>query len=50
MRLDVVFGDTRPRDIPIYIGATSDKMLELAGEICDGVVLNYIHRRSNGHP
>jgi len=42
VKLDVVFGDTRPRDIPIYIGATGDKMLELAGEICDGVVLNYV--------
>jgi 5,10-methylenetetrahydromethanopterin reductase len=39
--LDVVWGDRSPRDIPIYIGATGDKMLELAGEICDGVVLNY---------
>jgi 5,10-methylenetetrahydromethanopterin reductase len=39
--LDVVWGDTSPRDIPIYIGATGDRMLELAGEICDGVVLNY---------
>jgi 5,10-methylenetetrahydromethanopterin reductase len=42
VKLDVVFGDTRHRDIPIYIGATGDKMLELAGEICDGVVLNYV--------
>ncbi len=42
VKLDVVFGDTRPRDIPIYIGATGDKMLELTGEICDGVVLNYV--------
>jgi 5,10-methylenetetrahydromethanopterin reductase len=42
IRLDVAFGDTSPRDIPIYIGATGDKMLELAGEICDGVVLNYV--------
>jgi 5,10-methylenetetrahydromethanopterin reductase len=42
VRLDVVFGDLRPRDIPIYIGATGDKMLELSGEICDGVVLNYV--------
>jgi 5,10-methylenetetrahydromethanopterin reductase len=39
--LDVVWGDRSPRDIPIYIGATGDQMLELAGEICDGVVLNY---------
>jgi 5,10-methylenetetrahydromethanopterin reductase len=42
VKLDVVFGDTSPRNIPIYIGATGDKMLELAGEICDGVVLNYV--------
>jgi len=42
IRLDVAFGDTSPRDIPIYIGATGDQMLELAGEICDGVVLNYV--------
>ena len=42
VKLDVAFGDTSPRDIPIYIGATGDKMLEMAGEICDGVVLNYV--------
>jgi len=42
VRLDVAFGDTSPRDIPIYIGATGDQMLELAGELCDGVVLNYV--------
>jgi 5,10-methylenetetrahydromethanopterin reductase len=39
--LDVVWSDRSPRDIPLYIGATGDRMLELAGEICDGVVLNY---------
>lgn len=42
IRLDVAYGDTSPRDIPLYIGATGPKMLELAGEICDGVVLNYV--------
>ncbi len=42
VKLDVAFGDASPRDIPIYIGATGDKMLEMAGEICDGVVLNYV--------
>ncbi len=42
VRLDVAYGDTSPRDIPVYIGATGPKMLELAGEICDGVVLNYV--------
>ena len=42
IRLDVAYGDLSPRDVPIYIGATGDKMLELSGEICDGVVLNYV--------
>lgn len=42
IRLDIAFGDTSPRDIPIYVGATGDKMLQLAGEIADGVVLNYV--------
>src|SRR5438874_3502658 len=39
--LDVVHGRREPRNVPIYIGATGDAMLELAGEIADGVVLNY---------
>lgn len=39
--LDVVYGDNSARNIPIYLGATGPKMLELAGEICDGVCLNY---------
>jgi 5,10-methylenetetrahydromethanopterin reductase len=42
IRLDVAYGDRSPRDIPIYLGATGDQMLELSGEICDGVVLNYM--------
>jgi 5,10-methylenetetrahydromethanopterin reductase len=42
VKLDVAFGDTSPRDIPLYIGATGPKMLEMAGKICDGVVLNYV--------
>lgn len=42
VRIDVVHGDTAARDIPIYIGATGPKMLELAGEIADGVLLNYM--------
>jgi 5,10-methylenetetrahydromethanopterin reductase len=42
VRLDVAFGDLSPRDIPIYIGATGPRMLQLSGEICDGVVLNYM--------
>ena len=42
VRLDVAYGDPSPRDIPIYIGATGPRMLELTGEICDGAVLNYV--------
>jgi 5,10-methylenetetrahydromethanopterin reductase len=41
IELDVVHGRREPRHVPIMIGATGDKMLELAGEIADGVVLNY---------
>lgn len=39
--LDVVHGRREPRNVPIMIGATGDKMMQLAGEIADGVVLNY---------
>ena len=42
VRLDVAYGDTGPRDIPLYIGATGEKMMELTGETCDGAVLNYV--------
>ena len=42
VRLDVVHGRKGPRNVPIYIGATGPKMLELTGEIADGVVLNYL--------
>ncbi len=41
IELDVVHGRREPRKVPIYIGATGLKMLELTGEIADGVVLNY---------
>jgi 5,10-methylenetetrahydromethanopterin reductase len=41
IELDVVHGRREPRHVPIYIGATGPKMLELTGEIADGVVLNY---------
>ncbi len=41
IELDVVHGRREPRDVPIMIGATGPKMMELAGEIADGVVLNY---------
>ncbi len=41
IELDVVHGRREPRHVPIMIGATGDAMMELAGEIADGVVLNY---------
>jgi 5,10-methylenetetrahydromethanopterin reductase len=41
IELDVVHGRKEPRDVPIMIGATGMKMMQLAGEISDGVVLNY---------
>ncbi len=42
IELDVVYGERTPRKIPVYIGATGFEMLELAGEIADGVLLNYL--------
>jgi 5,10-methylenetetrahydromethanopterin reductase len=41
IELDVVHGRREPRNVPFYIGATQMGMMELAGEIADGVVLNY---------
>ncbi len=42
IQLDVVHGRKEPRNVPIYIGATGMKMMELTGEIADGVCLNYL--------
>ena len=42
VEIDIVHGDRSPKKVPIYIGATAMKMMELAGEIGDGVVLNYL--------
>jgi len=41
IELDVVHGRREPRQVPIMIGATGDKMMEMTGEIADGAVLNY---------
>ena len=41
IELDIVHGRKEPRNVPIYIGATGDNMMEMTGEIADGVVLNY---------
>ena len=42
VELDYVYQERKPKQVPIYIGATGMKMMELAGEIADGVVLNYL--------
>lgn len=42
VELDYVYQERRPKDVPIYLGATGMQMMELAGEIADGVVLNYL--------
>ena len=42
VEIDIVHGDRSPRQVPIYVGATGMKMMELAGEIADGVLLNYM--------
>jgi 5,10-methylenetetrahydromethanopterin reductase len=42
IELDYVHQEPRPKQVPIYIGATGMQMMELAGEIADGVVLNYL--------
>ena len=41
IELDVVHGRKEPRHVPVYIGATGDMMMEMTGEIAEGVVLNY---------
>src|SRR3989442_5768433 len=41
LRLDLAYGSPwKPKNVPIYIGATGLKMAELAGEITDGILLN----------
>ena len=42
VEIDIVHGDRSPKHVPIYIGATAMKMMALAGEIGDGVLLNYL--------
>jgi len=42
VELDYVHQPRRAKDVPIYIGATGMQMMELTGEIADGVVLNYL--------
>jgi 5,10-methylenetetrahydromethanopterin reductase len=43
IEIDIVHGDRSPKHVPIYVAATTGmRMMELAGEIGDGVLLNYL--------
>jgi 5,10-methylenetetrahydromethanopterin reductase len=43
IEIDIVHGDRSPKDVPIYVAATTGmRMMELAGEVGDGVLLNYL--------
>ena len=42
LRLDLGMGEPQtPKQVPIYIGATGPRMMELAGEIADGIFHNF---------
>jgi len=49
IEIDIVHGDRSPKRVPIYVGATGMKMMELAGEIGDGALLNYLVGPSYNH-
>ncbi len=42
VEIDIVHGDRSPKHVPIYVGATGMQMMELAAQIGDGVLLNYM--------
>ncbi|MBT8199550.1 MAG: LLM class flavin-dependent oxidoreductase [Acidimicrobiia bacterium] len=42
VELDYVHQERRPKEVPIYLGATGMKMMELGGELADGILLNYL--------
>ncbi len=42
VELDVVYGRKEARRVPFYIAATGPKLTTLAGEIADGLLLNYL--------
>lgn len=49
IQLDTENADRRPKPIPIYVGATGFKMVELSGEVADGILLNYLVPISYNH-
>ncbi|MEO9328122.1 LLM class flavin-dependent oxidoreductase [Gordonia aurantiaca] len=42
IRFDRMYAENKPVDIPIYTGPVGPKMLELSGEIADGVYLDFL--------
>lgn len=42
VQIDAAHGRQTPRHVPVYIAATGAKLMALAGEIADGVLLNYL--------
>ncbi|GAA3732645.1 LLM class flavin-dependent oxidoreductase [Salinactinospora qingdaonensis] len=42
VRFDSMYRENRPVDIPIYVGAVGPRMLELAGELTDGVHMDFL--------
>lgn len=42
IEIDIVHAERKPKNVPIYIGATGMKMMELTGEVADGALLNYL--------
>ncbi|MDT0442449.1 LLM class flavin-dependent oxidoreductase [Streptomyces johnsoniae] len=42
VRFDSMYRENKPVPMPVYLGAVGPKMLRLAGEICDGVHLDFL--------
>lgn len=42
VRFDSMYRENKPVQVPVYIGAVGPKMLELAGEIADGVHMDFL--------
>lgn len=42
VRFDSMYRENKPVPVPIYVGAVGPRMLELSGEIADGVLLDFL--------
>jgi len=49
IEIDIVHGDRSPKTVPIYIGATGMKMMELSGEIASGIIQSVCMSASGRH-